>query len=446
MAGDASDLRLVCIWKGTIMKLTAAAIRNHRAGDENASDDDLKNGHVQFRGSGAHAYYVCQGTPRKWRKVCDLVGAGALSLDQARNAAMELLTKLAHGHDPAIDKARAKVAALNTLSVLIEPYLAHQHRGRRKNTVDEISRYLAVHSAPLHPLPVKDIDRATIAGLLAQVETERGPGSRNNLRNYLSGFFGWMVGEGYVDVNPVLATNKAAHKSRDRLLSDSEARVILTALDGPQRIDADFRDIIHLLFLTGLRRNEVAGLRWEEIDLDQATMIIAGERMKNHKPHLVPLCSSALAILRERHARLGPGEPRTSVFGRRGTGFSGFSKAKKELDALVTGVNGGKPIEWALHDIRRFVSTTLHERLGVEPHIVEAILAHLPEGICGVYNRAQYALEKRRALDRLAAHLNAVTTGETIMGKVVSYVISSIRSIAHRRLSITKRGRWGGPF
>jgi integrase len=403
----------------TIVKLTAAAIRNHRAEETNASDDDLKNGYVRFRATGAHAYYVCQGTPRKWRKVADLAGAGALTLDQARNAAMELLTKLAHGHDPAIDKAKAKAAALNTFGALIEPYLNRQRQGRRENTVREIERYLTVHSAPLHSLPVKDIDRAAIAGLLAHVETERGPGARNNTHNYGSGFFGWMVGEGHIDVNPFLAANKAARKSRDRLLSDSEARAILTALDGRQRVDADFRDVVKLLFQTGLRRNEVAGLRWEEINLDQATMIVAGERMKNHKPHLVPLCSSALTVLRERFGRLDSGEPRATVFGRRDTGFSGFSKAKRELDALVTEANGGKPIAWALHDIRRFVSTLLNERLGVEPHIVEAILAHLPVGVSGVYNRAQYALEKRRALDKLAGHLSAVTSGETPKGKVI---------------------------
>jgi integrase len=408
----------------TIVKLTAAAIRNYRlaaaAPEKTKSDDDLKNGYVRFRATGAHAYYVCHGTPRKWRKVADLAGVGALSLDQARNAAMELLTKLAHGHDPAIDNARAKVAALNTFGVLIEPYLAHQRKGRRANTVSEIERYLTVHAASLHRLPVKGIYRATIAGLLAQVESERGPGARNNLRNYLSGFFSWACGEGFVDLNPVLATNKAAHKSRDRLLSDSEVRLILTALDGPQRVDSDFRDIVRLLFLTGLRRNEVAGLLWEEIDLDQATAIVNSQRMKNHKPHLVPLCSSALAVLRERHARLNLGEPRASVFGRRDTGFSGFSKAKKELDALVTESNGGRPIEWTLHDTRRYVSTTLNERLGVEPHVAEAVLAHLPAGVSGVYNRSQYAAGKRRALGRLADHLETLRVGKPASAKVVS--------------------------
>ena len=382
-------MHLVCIWFAsglhlegkTIVKLTAAAIRNHRAEEENASDDDLKNGYVRFRATGAHAYYVCHGTPRKWRKVADLAGAGALTLDQARNAAMELLTQLARGHDPAVDKAKAKVAVLNTFDVLLEPYLARQRRDRRQNTVREIERYLTVHAAPLYGLPVKDIDRSTVAGLLAQIEAERGPGARNNTHNYGSGFFSWLVGEGHVDVNPFLAANKAARKSRDRLLSNSDVRAILVAVDGPQRIDADFRDIVKLLFLTGLRRNEVAGLLWEEIDFDRATIIVGADRMKNHKQHLVPLSDAARAILCERYARLDPGDSRTTVFGRRDSGFQA-SQGEAGTRRASHRSNGGKPIGWLLHDTRRYVSTTLNERLGVEPHIVEVIFAHLPEGVC----------------------------------------------------------------
>jgi integrase len=400
------------------MRLTSASIRAHRATDENASDYGLKNGYVRFRASGAHAYYICHGTPRRWRKVADLTGVGALSLDQARTAAMTILTQLAQGGDPAIDKASAKVVAKTTFGALAVSYLARQRQGTREATVREIERYLNTHAAPLHRLPVKTIERATIAGLLAAVEAQRGPGARNNVRNYLSGFFGWMVGEGFVDLNPVIATNKAARQSRDRLLADAEVRAIFAALDMPQRVDADFRDTVRLLFLTGLRRDEIAGLKWAEVDLDLAMLTIAGARMKNHREHMCPLSDAALAILSERATRPASAG-RETVFGRRDTGFSGFSKAKAELDALVTEANGGQPIAWTLHDIRRFVSTALNERLGVEPHIVEVILAHYAKGVSGVYNRAQYVADKGRALDKLAGHLQAVTTGDTAAGKVV---------------------------
>jgi integrase len=405
------------------MKLTAAIVRDLRlppgVPHRNIPDDAMRGFYVRLRASGSRVYAVVYGprANRTWHKIADV---GAVTLEQARAAAKETLARVALGANPLAEKARARIETQKTFGALIEPFIAHKRKSRRENTVAEIERYLTVHAAPLHRLPVKEIDRATVAGLLAGVEAERGPGARNNTHNYVSGFFSWMVGEGLVDVNPFLAANKAARKSRDRLLSDSEARAILTALDGPQRLDSAFRDIVKLLFLTGLRRNEVAGLLWEEIDLDMATIVIAGERMKNHKPHVVPLCPSAAMILRERYARLDPGESRTTVFGRHDTGFSGFSKAKRELDALVTEANGGKPIEWVLHDTRRYASTTLHERLGVEPHIVEAVLAHYAQGVAATYNRSQYALEKRRALDKLADHLEALRSGRTAGAKVVS--------------------------
>ena len=405
------------------MKLTSAIVRNFKPPPGVAmkvlTDDGLKGLCVRVLASGSRVYSVLYGPAngRKWHRIGD---ANVMSLEQARAAAHEVLARIAHGANPSADKARARLEAQKTFGALLEPYFTRQRQGRRESTVREIERYLNNHAAPLHRLPVKAIDRATVAGLLAEIEAERGPGARNNTHNYASSFFGWMVGEGHVDVNPFLAANKAARKSRDRLLSDSEALMILAALDWPQRVDANFCDIIKLLFLTGLRRDEIAALEWREVDFDRATIIVSGSRMKNHREHVCPLSNAAMTVLRERQARLVPGEARATVFGRRDSGFSGFSKAKRELDALVTDANGGQPIEWVLHDTRRFVSTTLNERLGVEPNIVEVILAHYPKGVSAIYNRSAYALEKRRALDKLASHLEALRTGKSVSTKVIS--------------------------
>ena len=105
------------------MKLTAADVRNHRvalgAPEETVSDDNLKNGYARFRATGAHAYYVCHGTPRRWRKVGDLAGVGALTLEQARAAAMDLLVKLARGTDPAVEKAKADGPRRRLVSVVL---------------------------------------------------------------------------------------------------------------------------------------------------------------------------------------------------------------------------------------------------------------------------------------------------------------------------------------
>ena len=86
------------------------------------------------------------------------------------------------------------------------------------------------------------------------------------------------------------------------------------------------------------------------------------------------------------------------VFGRRGTGFSGFSDGKEKLDARLTKTGLNIP-PWGLHDLRRTVSTRLHDA-GVEPIVIEALLAHKQQGVAAVYNRASFREAKEAAVQR----------------------------------------------
>jgi hypothetical protein len=77
---------------------------------------------------------------------------------------------------------------------------------------------------------------------------------------------------------------------------------------------------------------------------------------------------------------------------------------------------------WTVHDFRRTLSTVLHERLGVPPHIVESVLGHVSghrAGVAGVYNRASYLAEKRQALERWTNFVLGLV-GESSAGKVVA--------------------------
>jgi len=82
----------------------------------------------------------------------------------------------------------------------------------------------------------------------------------------------------------------------------------------------------------------------------------------------------------------------------------------------------GAAIVWVHHDLRRTLSTRLHDELNVAPHIVEAILGHVSghrHGVAGTYNRAQYETQKRQALAAWAAHLLAVVEGRAEDSRVV---------------------------
>ena len=71
----------------------------------------------------------------------------------------------------------------------------------------------------------------------------------------------------------------------------------------------------------------------------------------------------------------------------------------------------------ALHDPRRTVSTMMHERLGVPPHVVEAVLNHVSghkAGVAGTYNVAEYRAEKQAALTRWTQHVQGVVSGKAV--------------------------------
>jgi integrase len=211
------------------------------------------------------------------------------------------------------------------------------------------------------------------------------------------------------------------NNKRDRVLSDEEAAAIWRAAGAAAQ---PFGAIVRLLMLTGQRREEVAGMTWAEVSEDFATWTIPATRTKNGIPHLVPLSQPARELL---HALASDGPAdvqaasrranRSLVFpGERGTPFGGWSKAKSALDR-ASGVSG-----WWLHDLRRTLATGL-QRLGVRLEVTEAVLNHLSgsrAGIVGIYQRHDWAAEKRSALDRWSAHLLAPADRREIDAKVVA--------------------------
>jgi integrase len=211
--------------------------------------------------------------------------------------------------------------------------------------------------------------------------------------------------EGLIELNPAIGTNRADERSRERVLSDAELAVVWRAC----REDSYGR-IVKLLMLLGQRREEIGAMADQEIRLerDGGHWSIPGERTKNSRPHEVPLPSSAAAILREAPRVKG----RKSLFGEGVGPFSGWSKARRALDARIA-ATGTELAPWRLHDLRRTVATRMAE-LGIQPHVIEAVLNHVSgskAGVAGIYNRAAYGPEKRHALNLWAAHLESVVAG-----------------------------------
>jgi integrase len=318
----------------------------------------------------------------------------AFKLAQAEKGKLAA-AKLGHGIDPATDRDQRKAEAkpqpkARALASFIPTYLDAREGAIKDSTREIQQRHLNDHWRVLHDLPINSITRADVAGVLTIIAKDRGNSAANRARATLSKLYVWAIGEGICDHNPVVGTNKRAENDpRERSLSDAEAAAVWLAAP-----NNDYGRILKLLLLTGCRRDEIGSLKWSEIDMDARTITLPRDRTKYGKEHVVPLADAALAIITDIERR-----DRECVFGKRNDGFQGWSKAKTEIDGVIRLKD-----EWTMHDVRRTVRTGLG-KLGVQPHIAEAVLNHLPPKLIRTYDRNTYAAEKKAALDQWASHL-----------------------------------------
>jgi integrase len=193
----------------------------------------------------------------------------------------------------------------------------------------------------------------------------------------------------------------ANSKARDRVLTDAGVVAFWRATD---EMNPPFGAMLKLLLFTGCRLNEVARMERSELREDLSSWTIPGKRTKNGRDHTVPLAPPARSLLSELD-----GLPECKfVFSTNGrTPVSGFSKLKRRMDMRMEGV-----APWRFHDLRRSCATGMAE-IGIAPHIVEAVLNRISgakASVAGIYNRAQYATEKKAALERWAGHVALLVT------------------------------------
>jgi integrase len=384
-------------------------------------DDVVPGLAVRLRAGGKKSWVFQYRAGTKQRRM-SLGSATALTAHEARKRASILHAEVKLGHDPAGAKSEARARASETFAAVLPLFLARQKERLRPRAFVEVARHLNTHAKRLHHIPLAEVARRDVAAVLTAVAAQLSGASANRVRTSLSSFFSWCIREGLLDSNPAAWTERREEDARNRLLADEEVREIWASL----RDDA-YGAIIRLLTLTGARREEIGALRWSEVDLDDGLITLPAERVKSHRAHEIVLSAPALAILRARpHLTWPDGSPCDLVFGRGARGFSDWVGSKADLDKRILAARqaaakqagadiakvGAMPA-WTLHDFRRLISTTMHERLGIAPHIVESILGHVGHqaGTPGRYNLSLYREEKRRALQRWGEYVCALVEG-----------------------------------
>jgi hypothetical protein len=330
----------------------------------------------------------------------------AVSFADALRQARDWLSAIHRGHDPA-DEARKRRAAI-TVRKLVELYLDHQQRRMKPRSYVELRRHLEVHSKPLHLRLTVDVTQRDIVVLL-QALAATAPIAANRARAGLSSMFVWGMKAGLVPANPVAATFKPGEeRSRERTLSDEELGWIWDYAGD----DRDYGILTKLLMLTGARRAEIGGMSEGELARHadgSITWVLPRERAKNGRPNELILPPMIAAVLPS--PRVGKdGVQRQFLFGTGKGGFSGWAKCKRQLDVAIVAA-GHTMSPWVLHDLRRTLVTRMND-LGVEPHVVEALVNHTTgssrDRVAGTYNLSPYRVQKRDALALWCRHIEAI--------------------------------------
>ncbi len=368
--------------------------------------------------------YRWQGSPVKYR----LGDYPVIGLAEARDKARDALRLLDAGTDPRGAKRTQAIPEAppdDTIRDIITEFIA-RHAKVRNRSWQEVERVLRREVEPTWGhRRIGDIERKDVIRLIDGVVDRGAPVMANRVLAHTRKLFNWAVSRDLIAMSPCAGVAAPEQETkRDRVLSEAELQALWAACDD---VGEPFGSIVRLLILTGQRRDEVAGMRWTEVDTDAALWTIPGERAKNGVPHPVPLGETALSILASRPrvmAAEGPNAGKaTFVFTTTGaSSFNGFSKAKARLDAAMQrrlAEAGGKAsggdamAPWRLHDIRRTVATGL-QRQAVRLEVTEAILNHVSgsrAGVVGIYQRHDWADEKRAALEVWEGYVMEVVEG-----------------------------------
>jgi integrase len=352
----------------------------------------------------------------------------ALTLAQARRKAEEARGRIARGEDPAAAKTAARAAARaekeaetdlveNVVEKFIERHAKAQTRDWRETKRllerNAVARWKGRRLSSIAPPQIHD--------LLDSIIDRGSPIVANRVLTQLKVMAEFAVQRGIIAVNPfagIKAPSSERGRARERVLDDDETKLVWRASD---ELGGPFGAIIKILLLTGGRRDEVADMEWRELDLEARLWTLPAARSKNGRQHSIPLSDKAMEVLRS----LPRIERSKFVFtASRPKPISGFDYWKRALDRAIAERAEASPIPgWVLHDLRRTVATNL-QRLGVRLEVTEAVLNHVSgsrAGIVGVYQKHDYAAEKRQALDAWAKRLAEIVSGETPAANVVEF-------------------------
>ncbi|WP_127076035.1 tyrosine-type recombinase/integrase [Rhodomicrobium lacus] len=414
------------------IKLTATAITALKPKDKAYELSDVESGlRIVVRPSGSKSFVVRYRFGKRFGKVT-LGPCSDLSLTEARERARNAMKLVRQGVEPAEQKKAERAtrlaameerrASANLIENVVDAYV--QRHVRKLKSGAEVERTLRQHVVKAWGgRRIESVTRRDILRLTDPLMERGHAATANQVFAKARALFSWALARdlpGYEHSPFEKLRPPSPRSSRERVLSDDELGAVLAASSA---LGTPWREFVRLLIYTGARRNEVASAPWVEftgLDTADPRWEIPGERTKNGRPLLLPLPRDAAKMLADM-PRIGEHGLAFTVTG--GTPLVAFSDAKERLDAAMLAIARKEAAElgedpekiqalprWTWHDLRRSTATGM-AGLGVQPHVIEAVLNHVSgakAGVAGIYNRHAYFAEKKAALALWAKHVAEV--------------------------------------
>ena len=346
-------------------------------------------------------------------------GRNGVSLLRAREMCLDAKRAVREGRSPAIEKQREKRRLKEAKSFgqfgerwLSSDAMADSTRAMRRS-IFERDLLPAWRNRLLTEIEPDDL-RAHCAKIVAR----GAPATAIHVRDIVKQIYGFAILHGEKVANPAddVGPSSIAHfVPRDRSLSPTEIRIMLKQLEHVPTLPT-IRLGLRLILLTMVRKSELQDAIWDEIDFENAVWTIPKERMKRSKAHNVYLSRQALDIMIALKTCAGNSKyllpsrydadaPMSRATFNRVT-YAVVERAKKE----------GLPVEpFTVHDLRRTGSTLLNE-LGFNSDWIEKCLAHEDgRSSRGVYNKAEYEVQRRHMMQEWSDIVDAWVAGEKHM-------------------------------
>lgn len=342
----------------------------------------------------------------------------AWSLADAREEAERCNALRDRGLDPKIvaeEAAKAaaeaaKEAATNSVRFVFDQWMAHKAiEGKATKTLPEYRRIMTRYwDAEKWRVPIRNISRADVKAMVREVREKGAVAQSNRFLKVVFPFMKWAVSEDFIDTNPANDIASAGEKrvGEDRVLSISEMALLYRSVED---WDADRRDAIRLLILTGTRKMEAFGARLQDYDAETGIWTLPLAEFTDDRGHTYPVSHAKTGRV---HHMLLPPLAKAIFDARQGKEFA-FHVAPHKFMFATAGADAtaameklsGKPVEgWTLHKIKKGVRSALGsdemDELGevFSENIGEIVTQHSLGGLNRTYNKATYARQVGRAL------------------------------------------------